>query len=352
MAVEFVRNGEGFRTGPEDAIILPLVTAALVLKRLLKTVFLFVVRLLDWSFPLVMQLIRFPLFTARVLGDGTIGAARWLIPWLPLSEQVRENWQEDIGRKWSWLRGKLSYKVFEDALHNVFERGMAWVFISCKALTPSQALAVITCAVLWLPVSLTIATAIHALLLAYALVLPAWMQLLHPLATIIAKSKLLVLPVYPAAWPQAKKHPFVQALGRSYGNVRALYLVRKLGCRYRQTQDAAGNAADAVAGAASSVGLTQACNTLSRSFNGTVAALARGCVRGASGAVTLLSRLWVIGPIIRNYESQYHSATQRDGEKASEKLSSFYERWSVRFTAEYYEAKGLEKGTKPCPDRN
>ena len=348
MAVEFVRNNEGFRTGPEDAIILPLVTAALVLKRLLKTVFLFLVRLLDWSFPLVMQLIRFPLFTARVLGDGTIGATRWLIPWLPLSEQNRQHWQEVVGQKWGWLREKLSYKAFEDALHNVFERGMAWVFISCKALTPSQALAVITCAVLWLPVSLTIATAMHALLLAYAMVLPAWMQLLHPLATIIAKSKLLVLPVYPAAWPQAKKHPFVQALGRSYGNLRALYLVRKLGCRYRQTQDAAGNAADAVAGAASSVGLTRACNTLSRAFNATIAALARGCMRGASCTVSLLSRLWVIGPIIRNYELQYRSATQLDGEKASEKLSGFYERWSVRFTAEYYEAKGREKGAKAC----
>ena len=32
---------------------------------------------------------------------------------------------------------------------------------------------------------------------------PSWIQLLHPVATVIAKSKLLVLPAYPAAWPQA-----------------------------------------------------------------------------------------------------------------------------------------------------
>ncbi len=351
MAVEFVRNEEGFRAGPEDAIILPLVTAALVLKRLLKTVFLFLVRLLDWSFPVVMLLIRFPLFTVRVLGDGTIGAVRWLITWLPLSEQIRQNWQDVVGRRWAWLRAKLSYKAFEDALHDVFERGMAWVFVTCKALTPSQALAVISCAVLWLPVSLVIATGMHALLLAYATVLPAWMQFLHPLATLIAKSKLLVLPAYPAAWPQAKKHPLVHALGRSYENLAALYLVRKLGCRYRQTQDAAGNAADAVAGAASSVGLSQACNTLSRAFNGAVAALVRICMRGTRCAVSLLSRMWVIGPIIRNYESHYRSASRLGGQKASEKLSGFYERWSVKFTAQYYEAKAREKAAKACSDR-
>ena len=350
MAVEFVSKEEGFRAGPEDAIILPLVTAALLLKRLLRTVFLFLVRLLDYSFPLMMQLIRFPLFTVRVVGDGTIAAVGWLITWLPLREQTRDSWQENISRKWTWLRAKISFKAFEEALHRVFERGMAWVFINCKALTPSQALAVISCAVLWLPVSLTIATAIHASLLAYALVLPAWMQLLHPLATIIAKSKLLVLPVYPAAWPQAKKHPFVQALGRSYENLAALYLVRKLGCRYRQTQDAAGNAAGAVAGAASSVGLTHVCNTLLRAFNSTVAALAAACMRVTSCAVALLSRIWVIGPIIRNYEFQYRSASRLDRAKASEKLAGFYERWSVKFRAEYYECKAVEKGAKASPD--
>ena len=352
MAVEFVRDEEGFRAGPEDAIILPLVTAALVLKRLLKTIFLFLVQLLDWSFPIVMQLIRFPLFTARVLGDGTVAAVRWLITWLPLSDQARHNWQDAIGRNWAWLRTKLSYKAFEQALHGFFERGMAWVFITCKALTPGQAFAIISCAVLWLPVSLVIATGMHALLLAYATVLPAWMQLLHPLATLIAKSKLLVLPVYPAAWPQAKKHPFVQALGRSYENLAALYLIRKLGCRYRQTRDAADHATDTVVGAASSVGLTQACNTLSCAFNGAVATLARACMGGMSGAISLLSRMWVIGPIIRNYEFHYRSASRRDGEKASEKLSGFYERWSVKFTAEYYETKALEKDAKTCSDRS
>jgi hypothetical protein len=57
---------------------------------------------------------------------------------------------------------------------------------------------------------------------------------LHPLATIVAKTKLLVLPVYPAAWPQAKKHPIVQVVFKSYNDLRSLHLVKKIGFRYRQ----------------------------------------------------------------------------------------------------------------------
>ena len=87
---------------------------------------------------------------------------------------------------------------------------MAWVFRKCRHLTPSTALLVILGAVLWLPISFGAAMAMHAVLLSKVTSWPAWTQLLHPLATVIAKSKLLVLPAYPAAWPQAKKHPLVQ----------------------------------------------------------------------------------------------------------------------------------------------
>src|SRR3984893_13133018 len=115
---------------------------------------------------------------------------------------------------------------------------MEWVFRACRTLTPGGALLVIAGAVLWLAVSFGAATAMHAILIAKAASLPPWMQLLHPLATIIAKSKLLVLPAYPAAWPQAKKHPFVQAIFQFYRYVTALHLIQKTGYRYRQTERA------------------------------------------------------------------------------------------------------------------
>ena len=54
----------------------------------------------------------------------------------------------------------------------------------------------------------------------------------------IAKSKLLVLPVYPAAWPQAKKHPFVQFIIGGYLAIDNLYLVRKIEFRYRHIEQA------------------------------------------------------------------------------------------------------------------
>ena len=78
--------------------------------------------------------------------------------------------------------------------------------------------------------------AMHAVLIAKLTSWPAWAQLLHPLATVIAKSKLLVLPVYPAAWPQAKKHPFVQLVFESYETIRCLYVIKKVGFRYRQAE--------------------------------------------------------------------------------------------------------------------
>src|ERR1700730_7615205 len=111
---------------------------------------------------------------------------------------------------------------------------MEWVFRACRTLTPGGALLVIAGAVLWLPVSFGAATAMHAVLIVKAASLPPWMQLLHPLATLVAKSKLLVLPVYPAAWPQAKKHPFVQTMFGCYAYLTSLHLALKTAHRYRQ----------------------------------------------------------------------------------------------------------------------
>src|SRR6476619_8427138 len=115
---------------------------------------------------------------------------------------------------------------------------MAWVFRKCRHLTPNIALLVIVAAVVWLPISFGVATVMHAVLFAKLASWPAWTQLLHPLATVIAKSKLLVLPVYPAAWPQAKRHPFVQLVFKSYETIRRLYVVKKVGFRYRQAETA------------------------------------------------------------------------------------------------------------------
>jgi hypothetical protein len=123
-----------------------------------------------------------------------------------------------------------------------------------RALSPRAALLVIASAILWLPLSAAISIAMHAVLLAKAASLPAWMQLLHPVATIIAKSKILVLPVYPAAWPQAKKHAWVQAAFHCMHCIAALNCIRKAAHRYQQAETGFAQAGDGLRRAASRIG--------------------------------------------------------------------------------------------------
>jgi hypothetical protein len=124
---------------------------------------------------------------------------------------------------------------------------------------------------------------------------------LHPLATVIAKSKLLVLPVYPAAWPQAKRHPLVQLVFKGYETLKRMYVIKKVGFRYRRAE---------IAGIA-----------VVERLEGTV---------GIASAVRWL----------RNA----HVAEHFGVEKPTQKLQSFFSRWSIKFSAEYYEAASLR-----CP---
>ncbi|MGC1553524.1 MAG: hypothetical protein WA806_12170, partial [Bradyrhizobium sp.] len=173
---------------------------------------------------------------------------------------------------------------------------MAWVFGKCRHLTPNTALLVIMGAVLWLPISFAAATAMHAVLFAKIASWPAWMQLLHPLATVVAKSKLLVLPVYPAAWPQAKNNRFVRLVFKGYETVKRVYVIKKVGFRYRQAEIVRIAAVER--------------------FERTV---------GIASAVSWLRKA--------------HVAEHLGVEKPSQKLSSFFSRWSIKFSAEYYEVK-------------
>ncbi|WP_245330658.1 hypothetical protein [Bradyrhizobium sp. AS23.2] len=119
---------------------------------------------------------------------------------------------------------------------------------------------------------------------------------MHVLAAVIAKSKLLVLPVYPAAWPQAKKHPFVQLAFKGYETLKRMYVIRKAGVRYRQAE---------IVGVA---------------------------------AVKGLERTAGVGPAVR-WLRNAHVAEHLGVEKPTQKLQSFFSRWSIKFSAEYYETR-------------
>jgi hypothetical protein len=291
-----------FRGALDDVIIMPLVLVTLAANKILRLALSILMRLLDYAFPLAMQIVWLPLFAARILGNVVVTVISGGLRFLPLSETKRRQWSIWIRRKWSGLRRMISYRTFERAVHSAFESSMAWVFRECRHLTPNTALLVILGAVLWLPFSFGVATAMHAVLFAKVTSWPAWMQLLHPLATVIAKSKLLVLPVYPAAWPQAKKHPFVQLVFKSYETIKSLYAIKKVGFRYRQAE---------IAGIA---------------------------------AVERLERTAGLASAMR-WLRNAHVAEHFGVEKPTQKLRSFYSRWSIKFSAEYYEAKERRAST-------
>jgi hypothetical protein len=335
-----------FGAGIDDVIILPLVLIALAARKLLRALLTILIHILDYAFPILLQLFRFPLFTVRIIGDGFVMVLKGILACLPVAATKRDAWRERVSQGWSWLRQRISYKAFEDAVHRAFERGMAWVFRTCRNLTPRGALLVIAGAVLWLPISFGAATAMHAVLIAKATVLPPWMQLLHPLATVIAKSKLLVLPVYPAAWPQAKKHPFVQALFRLYRYVATLYLMQKTRYRYRQTEHASAESAVVLERAADRVGLSHLSGTAVASFNGLTAAIGKAARAAATRTVAAASSLPLLGSVVRSYAAHYDGVGSAPAEKFSKQAGGFFARWSIKFSAAYYEAKEREEAAK------
>jgi hypothetical protein len=295
-----------FRGALDDVIIIPLVFITLAANKILRFILSILMRLLDYAFPLAMQIVWLPLFAAKVLGNVIVTVINGALRFLPLSETKRRQWSISIRRNWSWLRRKISYRAFEQAVHSGFESGMAWVFRKCRHLTPNTALLVILGAVLWLPISFGAATAMHAVLFAKVTSWPAWTQLLHPLATAIAKSKLLVLPVYPAAWPQAKKHPFVQLVFKGFETIKRVYVIKKVGFRYRQAE---------IVG---------------------IAAVER--LEGTTGLARVVR--WL---------REAHVAKRFGVEKSTKQLRSFFARWSIKFSAEYYEAKERQASGAPSP---
>ena len=63
-----------FRGALDDVIIMPLVLVTLAANKILRFILSSLMRLLDYAFPLAMQIVWLPLFAARVLGNVTVTA--------------------------------------------------------------------------------------------------------------------------------------------------------------------------------------------------------------------------------------------------------------------------------------
>lgn len=324
------------RFGGDDILILPLAAVGVAAKTLLRWAWELLVHIVDYLFPILLQIARFVLFTFRILGDGLAALLRFVIKYLPLPQFRRQAWREAVARAWSWLRRKLSYKAFEAWVHHLFEDGMAWVFRTCRKLSPTGALLVILLALVWMPVSFLAATAVHAWLIAEAASLPAWMQVFHGVATILAKSKLLMLPAYPAAWPQAKKHPVVEAGLRGWRFLASLGLVRKAMYRFGQVEEAAERAASAL-------GLAQTWRALGAAIDQTAIAVKTAFRSMLHLATARLAKVPVLGPVVRSYDAHYESADAAPPQRFSQKVKAFFQKWEIKFSPAYYEAKEKDK---------
>ena len=332
-----------FGPGIGDAVLYPLAVVGVAAKTLLRWAWELLVHVVDYLFPILLQLARFVLFTFRILGDGLSALLRFVIKYLPLPQLRRQAWREAVARAWSWLRRKLSYKAFEAWLHHLFEDGMAWVFRTCRKLSPTGALLVILLALVWMPASFLAATAVHAWLIAEAASLPAWMQVFHGVATILAKSKLLMLPAYPAAWPQAKKHPVVEAGMRAWRFVANLGFVRKAMYRFGQVEEAAERTASAL-------GLVQTWRALGAAIDQTAIAIRTAFRSMLHLGTARLAKVPVLGPVVRSYDAHYESADAAPPQRFSQKVKAFFQKWEIKFSPAYYEAKEEEKaGTAQAP---
>ena len=329
--------------GVEDLVIVPLAVVAVAVSKLLKGVLSILIYVLDYAFPILLQLMRIPLLAARLFGDGMEFFLEGVVRCLPLSSAKRDAWRAWVRQQWIWFRRNISYQAFEQALHDAFEAGMAWVFRKCRRLTPTGALLVLALAVLWLPISFGTATALHASLIAQATSLPAWMQLLHPFATLIAKSKLLVLPVYPAAWPQAKQHPIVQRFFQFCRYCMNLDILKKARYRYQQTERGASRVADGVGRAAVRIGLADWLKAVRVPLTDTLTWFRKPWPEVMLRLLETFSGGPLVSSIMDRYFARYGSVY---ASRPSEQVRGLFERWSIKFSADYYEAKDRDEGRK------
>jgi len=318
-----------------------LVVIALAISKLLKAVFSILIYVLDYAFPILLQLMRIPLFAVRLLGDGMELFFEGVVQCLPISSAKREALRARVRQPWIWFRRNISFQAFEHALHNAFEGGMAWVFRKCRRLTPSAALLVIALALLWLPISFGTATALHAILIAQAKSLPAWMQLLHPFATLIAKSKLLVLPVYPAAWPQAKQHPIVQRFFQFCNFCMNIDILQKVRYRYQQMERGAAVVANSMGRAAVHTGLADWLKAMRAPVIDMLTWIRKPWPAVMLRLLETFSGAPLLSPIVDRYFARYGSVYST---RPTEQVRGLFERWSIKFSADYYEKKDRLEG--------
>jgi len=123
-----------------------------------------------------------------------------------------------------------------------------------------------------------------------------------------------------------------------------LHFVRKSRYRYWKLEGAVAEAVEATRSIASFIGLRALFAQLLAALDSAGARVGRGLRNIAAIVVTLLASIPVFGTIVRGYADQYDKANQGPAELLSDRVSGFYSRWSIKFSAEYYEARERQEG--------
>ena len=120
------------------------------------------------------------------------------------------------------------------------------------------------------------------------------------------------------------------------GNLR---LVDKTQYRFGQTEDGMNRVAEK--------------SGILRAWKASQAAVGRAVTRSGvalravlSAVLGMLSKLPVLGAVVRSYESQYDRAGVAPPPKLSDTVKAFFQRWEIKFTPAYYEAHEDEKAAK------
>ena len=69
-------TSDGFSLGIDDLIIIPVVAIVFAIRKTLRALFRALIDLVDWAFPILLQVMRFPLFTLRIIGDAIVARSR------------------------------------------------------------------------------------------------------------------------------------------------------------------------------------------------------------------------------------------------------------------------------------
>ncbi len=122
--------------------------------------------------------------------------------------------------------------------------------------------------------------------------------------------------------------------------VASLAVVRKAIGRFGQIEEAAARGATR---AATALGLIRFWRGLSAAIDGGAArtgAAIRGMLRPVAAR---LSKVPVLGSVLRTYAAHYDRAGQAPRQRLSQKVRAFLDRWEMKFMPAYYEAKEKEK---------